>query len=185
MKFEFEQDILCPDCERVLPEHWVYNPDQEFFCPVCDAHLVLEVLADTRVVYEDEPAAWYPGTLAITAEKFSSSERMSVSVVDSEPGGKTYMSADSARETAHAYLAAARVSNRHNDPVRIHHAEQTGQEQPQKEQTASDPDPKDSDPEEDKEQHDEDSAKSESPRGLKSKLGDMTTGWVTIKEYKF
>lgn len=123
MKFEFEQDVLCSDCGRVLPEHWVYNPDQEFICPVCDAHLALDVLVDSRIVDEDEPVAWFPGTLAVTAEPFSSSERMSVTVVDSEPGGKTYMSADSARETAHAYLAAARETDRHNDQVRIRQVE--------------------------------------------------------------
>ena len=43
--------------------------------------------------------------------------------MDSEPGGKSYMSADSARDTAHAYLAAARAADRHNDPVRIRQAE--------------------------------------------------------------
>ena len=123
MKFEFEQDVLCSDCGRVLPEHWVYNPEQEFFCPVCDAHIALDVLVDSRIVDEDEPAAWFPGTLAITAEPFASEEDMSVTVVDSEPGGKTYMSADSARETAHAYLAAARETDRHNDQVRIRQAE--------------------------------------------------------------
>lgn len=123
MKFEFEQDVLCSDCGRVLPEHWVYNPEQEFICPVCDAHLALDVLADTHVVHEDEPAAWYPGTLAITAEKLHSSSHMSVTVVDSEPGGKTYMSADDARETAHDYLAAARVADRHNDEMRRWHTE--------------------------------------------------------------
>jgi hypothetical protein len=125
MKFEFEQDVLCSDCGRVLPEHWVYNPEQEFICPICDAHLALDVLVDTRVIDEDEPSTWYPGTLAVTAEQFVSSKRMSVTVVDSEPGGKTYMSADSARETAHAYLAAARVVERHNDQVRIR---QTGED---------------------------------------------------------
>lgn len=123
MEFEFEQDILCPDCGRVLPEHWVYNPEQEFFCPVCDAHIALDVLVDSRFIVEDEPAVWYPGTLAISTERLTIDSPMSVTEVDSEPGGKSYMSADSARDTAHAYLAAARAADRHNDPVRIRQAE--------------------------------------------------------------
>ena len=118
MKFEFEHDILCSDCGRVLPEHWVYNPEQEFFCPICDAHLALDVLVDSRFIVEDEPAVWYPGTLAISTERLTNDSPMSVTEVDSEPGGKSYMSADSARETAHAYLAAARAADRHNDEMR-------------------------------------------------------------------
>lgn len=121
MKFEFEQDILCPDCGCALPEHWVYNPEQEFFCPICDAHLALDVLVDSRFIVEDEPAAWYPGTLAISTERLTNDSPMSVTEVDSEPGGKSYMSADSARETAHAYLAAARAADRHNDEMRRWH----------------------------------------------------------------
>ena len=116
MKYTFNFNTNCPSCNYTLPDSLEFVPDQEFTCPHCNDLITIEVAVVPRMVYDDEPASWGPSTLNIAAESFARTE-MGVSVLDSEPGGKTYMDAEAAREIGRAYFAAASLADRMNAQI--------------------------------------------------------------------
>lgn len=113
MKYTFNFNTNCPSCNHTLPDSLEFVPDQEFTCPHCNDLITIEVAVVPRMVYGDEPASWGPSTLNIAVESFAGTE-MGVSVLDSEPGGKTYMDAEAAREIGRVYFAAASLADRTN-----------------------------------------------------------------------
>ena len=116
MRFTFNFDAYCPDCNTELPDSWDFNIDQMFICPDCDAQLTIDVQVLPRVVHEDEPSVWTPSSLIIAAKPLIDEvdAHTYVAVSDSEPGGETYMDADAAREIAASYLAAAAAADKIN-----------------------------------------------------------------------
>lgn len=113
MKYTFNFDTACPSCNHTLPDSLEFIPDQEFTCPYCNDLITIEVAVVPRMVYGDEPASWGPSTLNIAVEPFAGTDKL-VSVLDSEPGGKTYMDAEAAREIGRVYFAAASLADRTN-----------------------------------------------------------------------
>lgn len=120
MKYTFNFDTSCPSCNYTLPDSWEFEPDQEFTCSHCNDLITIEVAVVPRMVYDNEPASWGPSTLNIAVNAGLdpyAGIKMHVSVIDSEPGGQTYMDAEAAREIGRAYFAAASLADRKNAQI--------------------------------------------------------------------